>query len=156
MTTEKLSVLEVDDLNLSNFDNIIESVENGIRKANATVELPLIHTFTGGLYSREMFAPKGCVITSKVHKKTHQFMLVKGSMILISAEGAFKVTAPFHGITQAGNTRIGIALEDSIWTTFHGCDLVEDKDYSEEELNELVLKIEADLVEDRKLVINEN
>lgn len=131
------------------YEDLLDIVENRIKSSGTNVDLPLTHTFSKGLYSREMFVPEGAVLTSKVHKEAHQFMLIKGSMIIISEGGAVRITAPFHGITEKGSTRLGIALEDSIWTTFHNCNLVEDKDYSEDEARELVLEIEDMLVEDR-------
>lgn len=132
------------------YESLLNAVEDKIHSAGISVNLPLTHTMTKGLYSREVFLPKGAVLTSKVHKEAHQFVLLKGSMVIINEDGAVRINAPFHGVTMPGSTRMGVALEDSIWTTFHKCDLVEDRDYTEEELKELVVKIEDELVEDRR------
>lgn len=134
----------------SRYEDLINTIEDHIVATDSHVELPLTHTLTPGLYSREIFVPEGAVLTSKVHKQAHQFVLLKGAMIIVSPEGAFKITAPFHGTTMPGSTRIGIALEDSIWTTFHQCDIVENKEYTQEELMNILPQIEAELVEDRR------
>lgn len=136
------------------FETLLDMVEDKIRSSDIGVNLPLTHTLTKGLYSREVFLPKGAVLTSKVHKEAHQFVLLKGAMVIINEEGAVRITAPFHGTTMPGSTRMGVALEDSIWTTFHKCDLVEDRDYTKEELRALVIEIEEELVEDRRILKN--
>ena len=61
-----------------------------------------------------------------------------------------KVDAPFHGVTTPGTVRLAIALEDSIWTTFHPVDIIEDKQYSKEELESMIPLIEDYLVEERE------
>jgi hypothetical protein len=82
--------------------------------------MPLTHRFTPGLYCREIFMPKGTLLTSKIHKTEHQFIISKGSVSVWTEDGGVtRLTAPFHGITKPGTRRILYIHEDTIWTTFH-------------------------------------
>lgn len=153
-STEIARVVHVDQQDCVDYNTFVDNLESKIRETDSMIELPLIHTFTKNLYSREMFAPKGVVITSKIHKEEHQFVLLKGSMIVIDENGVYKISAPFHGITKPNTSRVGVSLEDCIWTTFHYTPLVEDKVYSDQELQDLLLTIESSLVTDRLKTIN--
>lgn len=148
-TTENHLVINTGSLEGKTYDDILDQVENSIIDSNSRVSLPVIHEITPGLYSRELFVPKDTVLTTKKHKQTHQYLLVKGSMIIVTGEEVVKVEAPFHGVTTPGTVRLAIALEDSIWTTFHPVDIIKDKQYSKEELEILIPMIEDYLVEER-------
>lgn len=129
------------------YNEMIDSLEETIVRNLPSVELPLAHTFTHGMYSREMVAPAGSIITSQLHLTKHQFIVSKGSMLIFHEnEGWIKITAPYHGVTKAGSRRIGVFLEESIWTTFHSSDLIEDREYSIEEMEEIVSLIEGNII----------
>lgn len=99
---------------------------NALEQVLATmprVELPLQNDFTPGLYRRTVFIPKGTILTSKIHKTEHPFVITKGSILVWTEEtGTLLFVAPFHGITKAGTRRILEALDDVIWTTYHVTD----------------------------------
>lgn len=84
---------------------------------------PVVHRFTPGLYIREIFMPAGSVLTSKIHKTEHPFVISKGSVSVYSDnDGAQHITAPYTGITKPGTRRFLVIHEDTIWTTFHVTD----------------------------------
>ena len=84
------------------------------------VECPLNHTFTPGLYIREIFMPKDSVITSKIHKTEHPFIVSKGVVSVSIDAGEWQlIEAPYSGITKPGTRRILWVHEDTIWTTIH-------------------------------------
>lgn len=84
------------------------------------VECPLKHTFTPGLYIREIFMPKDSVITSKIHKTEHPFIVSKGVVSVSIDAGEWQlIEAPYSGITKPGTRRILWVHEDTIWTTIH-------------------------------------
>ena len=84
------------------------------------VDMPLQHRFTPGLYTREIFMPKGTLVISKIHKTEHQYIISKGVVsVWIEGVGTKKLQAPYHGITKPGTRRILFIHEDCIWTTFH-------------------------------------
>jgi hypothetical protein len=84
------------------------------------VDCPIVNRFTPGLYSREGFVPKGTVLTSRVHKFEHQFVILSGEVSVYSEnEGSVRLKAPHIGITTPGTRRIIFAHEDTVWVTFH-------------------------------------
>ena len=82
--------------------------------------LPLKHMFSDGIYSREIFLPKGCLLTGKIHKHSHPNFLVSGKVEVVTEGGGIEVlTAPKFMISEAGTKRAVYAIEDSVWITIH-------------------------------------
>jgi hypothetical protein len=81
--------------------------------------MPLRHTFGDGIYVREMFAPKGYLIVTKIHKLAHPFFVLKGDVSVMTEAGPVRVRAPYHGMTPAGTKRVCYTHEDTIWITVH-------------------------------------
>ena len=85
-----------------------------------TVECPVTHRFTPGLYIRQTTVPAGTLFTSAEHKTEHPFVLTEGELEIISEnEGAVFYKAPLHGITKVGTRRMIRAITDVVWTTYH-------------------------------------
>ena len=83
-------------------------------------ELPVIHHFVPGMYCREIFMPKGSIVTSYVHRYEHPYVVSKGDCWVLNAQCVWdRVTAPHFGVTLAGTRRLLVMCEDTIWTTFH-------------------------------------
>ncbi len=77
------------------------------------------HHFLPGIYMRELHIPKGMIVVGKIHKHRHISILAKGA-IEVLIDGRIEVTtAPFMCMTSPGFKRIGMALEDTIWSTVH-------------------------------------
>lgn len=84
------------------------------------VECPLTHVYPNGLYVREIFAPAGSIITSRIHKFDHPFFLMRGKLTVISeTEGMVTYTAPLMGVTLPQTRRAILIHEDTVWTTVH-------------------------------------
>lgn len=85
-----------------------------------TLDLPLSHKFTTNLYSREIFLPADALVTSKIHKTQHQFVLLQGKASVWTNDGdEVVISAPYVGVTEAGTRRVVYAHEDCRWITFH-------------------------------------
>lgn len=83
-------------------------------------ELPLEHIFTEGLYTRKIFMPEGTIVTSRKHKESHPFVILTGSVSVISeTEGAVQYEGPFIGVTSPGTRRALYVHTDTEWVTFH-------------------------------------
>lgn len=112
--------------------------EQELAKLPAAPTPTLVHTFTPGLYSREIFLQRGLVCSSKIHKTEHQFIAVgvfemwseKTGWVLIDAS-----KKPFHGITYPGDRRAFRIHQDTWFTTFHPTTLTD------------LVEIEAALIE---------
>lgn len=86
-------------------------------------KIDFVHSFTPGIYAREMRAPRGAILISKVHFTDHPFVLSKGKLaIWTEKNGVVDVCAPYSGVTKAGTIRMAYVLEDCVWTTFHATD----------------------------------
>lgn len=122
--TEKQEVLfEADG---SNFIEQVERIENMLINSNSpdvfvgnSEELPLKHSFSEGIYTREIFIKKGLFVIGKIHKFDHTFFLMKGKLLLCSQDGVKEIEAPYYGNASAGTKRVAIALEDTIFVNVH-------------------------------------
>lgn len=113
------------------------------------VECPLVHRFTKGLYAREVFMPAGTMLTSKIHKTEHQFIVSKGKVNVIIDDEVQHIEAPFHGFTKPGARRVLYILEDCVWTTFHPLPYItgEENNLSEEDIKKITDSIELEIIE---------
>jgi hypothetical protein len=110
----------------SNFIEQVEFIENLLINSNDpnifignSDALPLKHSFSEGVYVREIFIKKGLFAIGKIHKFEHTFFLMKGKMLMCSEEGVKEIEAPFYGNASAGTKRVVVALEDSVFVNVH-------------------------------------
>lgn len=113
----------------------IDALEDALRQGT-TVDLPVRHYFSkgdgNGVYARELFIPKGTVLTGKVHKYENLNIMSKGELSVLTEDGVVRVCAPFTIVSPPGTRRVAYAHEDTIWTTIHGTsevnvDLIEER-----------------------------
>ena len=97
----------------------IESVISKIPGAKWGDSMPLKHTFVDGAYVREIFMPKGTLVTSKIHKIEHPYFILRGDVSVLTEEGVVRIKAPYYGITPAGTKRAIYVHEDTTWITVH-------------------------------------
>lgn len=83
------------------------------------VECPLRHYFAPGMYAREMTIPAGVVVTGAVHRHEHLCTVSKGRIAVSTDEGMRVISAPCTLVSKAGTKRVGWALEETVWTTYH-------------------------------------
>lgn len=107
---------------------------------------PLKHTFTKGLYSREIFMPKGTYIISETHVTQHQFAILQGSVSVWIEDVEYLLTAPFSGITEPNTRRQLYVWEDCIWATYHPTEIQpidgteEAKEQAVQQIGKMILK----------------
>lgn len=134
-------------------DKDIDDVETLILENLVLVDMPVKHTFTPNLYSREIFMPAGVVLTSKVHKTEHPFIVLSGRVLVRMPDGnteAFETG--HHGITKPGTRRVLFIEEDCRWITFHTLSKKEEKARREGmETDDLLTLIENRIIEAPKL-----
>ena len=84
------------------------------------IDLPVSHLFTDKMYVRTLYAPAGSLVTTKIHKTQHPFVVLKGKVSIVLQDGTVEqISAPYIGITEPGTQRVGYVHEDVIWATFH-------------------------------------
>ena len=101
-------------------DASIDALEAAITADLPPVEIPVKDYFSKGVYAREIFIPKGTVITGKIHKFTNLNIMSQGEMSVLTEDGIKRVKAPFTIVSPPGTRRVAYAHEDTIWTTIHG------------------------------------
>lgn len=91
-----------------------------VLSAGETVELPVKHHFSRGVYARELFIPKGTVLVGKIHKFSQINIVSKGDISVLTEDGVKRVKAGATIVSEPGIKRAGYAHEDTVWTTIHG------------------------------------
>lgn len=112
----------------------VDRVEGAMVENFPVVDREAKHLFLPGMYIREFTMEAGDMVTSKIHKTTHDFFISEGVISVWTKEqGVVTYRAPHHGTTHPGTRRILYAHSRTVWTTFHNT-FKTDLDEIEEEL----------------------
>jgi len=131
-------------------DDRLDELEVAMLENCEPVHCLTTHMFTDGMYIREIFMPAGSLITSKVHKTEHPYIVSYGKVaVSIDGDDWDEITAPYTGITKPGTRRVLYILEDCIWTTFHRVnDMKSEYNYlNDDEKENIVKEIEEKILE---------
>ena len=85
-------------------------------KSGEQIDIETEHKFAKGVYIRTITVPQGAVITGKIHKTEHIFILSKGEMALADNDKQSIIKAPFQCVSQPGVRRAGLAISDCVVT----------------------------------------
>lgn len=77
------------------------------------------HYFAPGLYLREIFIPKGVVLTGRIHKTEHLCVLSLGKVSVYTEDGMKTLEASHVVHSMPGMKRVLYAHEDSVWINCH-------------------------------------
>ena len=80
---------------------------------------PLTHSFSEGIYIREMSMLKDGVVIGKIHNRSHTWFLMKGKIRIANEDGIVTYSAPTYVNASSGAKRVIIALEDSVFVNIH-------------------------------------
>ena len=127
---ENTEIAEVQQLTFlpdgSNFIEEVERIEKLLVNSNSSdifignsEQTPLTHSFSEGIYVREIFIKQGMFAIGKIHKFEHTFFLMKGRLLLCTQDGIEEINAPYYGNSSAGTKRVVIALEDTVFINVH-------------------------------------
>lgn len=100
----------------------IEGLEAAMMAAPGTIKIEPVHHFAKGLYAREIFIPKGTLLTGKIHKHEHLNIISQGEISVLTEHGPQRIKAPCTIVSKPGTKRVGYAHEDTVWTTIHATD----------------------------------
>ena len=109
LTREKIETLEKE-LLLNDHPSIV--------KGN-TESFPLKHSFSEGVYVREMLMKKGGTVIGKLHKYSHTWFLLKGELLVATDKGTNTYIAPCYVNADAGAKRVIHAIKDSVFINVH-------------------------------------
>ena len=80
---------------------------------------PLTHSFSDGVYVREMSMLEGGIVIGKIHNRSHTWFLMKGKLKIANEDGVVTYSAPTYVNASSGAKRVIIALEDSVFVNVH-------------------------------------
>jgi tetrahydromethanopterin S-methyltransferase subunit B len=123
---DKLEVKKEHRLINTEFINKVETLENAmlnsddarIAKGNSDM-FPLKHSFSEGVYIREMFMQKGGLVIGKLYKISHTWFLLKGELEVATDEGLNYYIAPCYVHAPEGTKRVLHAMEDVIFVNVY-------------------------------------
>lgn len=104
----------------------MESLETSILNSGHNIELECNHYFSHGTYTRELFIPKGIVLTGAIHRYSSINIITKGKIRAVSDEGSYDIEAPHIFVSGPFVKKAGYALEDTIWINVMPWDKEED------------------------------
>jgi hypothetical protein len=83
-------------------------------------DCPLVHSFGGGMYVREIFIPAGMMLTGKIHRHEHPNFLMEGTVSMITEDGGAQIMeAPQSMLSPAGCKRALYTHTPTWWITVH-------------------------------------
>jgi hypothetical protein len=83
-------------------------------------DCPLVHSFGGGMYVREIFIPAGMLLTGKIHRHEHPNFLMEGRVSMITEDGGIQIMeAPQSLLSSAGCKRALFTHTPTWWITVH-------------------------------------
>jgi len=119
---DKLEVYKEHRIISKDFINKVETLENAmlasddvrIAKGNSDM-FPLKHSFSEGVYIREMFMPKGGLVIGKLYKISHTWFLLSGELEVATDEGNEYYIGPCYVNAPEGTKRVLHAVSDVIF-----------------------------------------
>jgi hypothetical protein len=98
----------------------LDALERALLDNLPAVHMPVEHIFNPRLYCRKIFMPAGTLLTSKIHRLEHPYVVASGRVRVVIAGGGFEIIEAGHaGITMPGTRRLLFIEEDCIWLTYH-------------------------------------
>jgi hypothetical protein len=122
----KLEVYKGHRLISKDFINKVETLENAmlasndirIAKGNSDM-FPLKHSFSEGVYIREMFMPQGGLVIGKLYKISHTWFLLSGDLEVATDEGTEYYIGPCYVNAPEGTKRVLHAVSDVIFVNVY-------------------------------------
>lgn len=109
-----------------NFINKIEALEKAmlasddirIAKGNSDM-FPLKHSFSEGVYIREMFMPMGGLVIGKLYKISHTWFLLSGELEVATDKGNEYYIGPCYVNAPEGTKRVLHAVTDVVFVNVY-------------------------------------
>lgn len=99
---------------------------------------PVVHSFVGGNYIRELSAKAGTFLIGHKQKTKHINVFMKGKVLMYESDGTTKVlTAPMCFEGQPGR-KVGLVLEDMVWLNIYATDKRDINEIEEEFLDKSI------------------
>lgn len=80
---------------------------------------PLKHSFAPGLYAREIIAPQGMLIVTRIHRTEHFVFILKGRVSVLTETGIERLQAPCMIRSKVGAKRVIYTHEETVWVNVY-------------------------------------
>jgi hypothetical protein len=115
--------------------------------------MPLKHHIKDGVYTREIFMPKGMVVISFIHKTNHPSFFMSGEMSIITDKAEVKrIKAPMVLQTEMGTQRIAYMHEDCVWACVYRTDAETVEEAEKELYTENFRELPEHLINKHKII----
>ena len=116
-------ILELEKQVLNNVEGAIHHTAGEKQSEEMKETYPLIQHIEGGLYTREIFMPKGHLVISMVHKQNHPSFLLKGELSYLADNGEIvRIKGPHVIYTKEGTQRVLYIHKDCHWACVYKTD----------------------------------
>ncbi len=144
--------------NINEFKQNLIAHEGSVKHHTSEMEkiMPLNHHLKDGLYTREIFMPKGTLVVSFIHKQSHPSFFLKGEMSVLLDSGEVKrIKSPMKVMTEIGTQRVAYIHEDTTWVCVYRTDAKTIKDAEDEVYTENYKDLPEHVILNKKLLCQE-
>jgi len=144
--------------NINEFKEKLIAHEGTVKHHTPEMEkmMPVNHHLKDGLYTREIFMPKGTLVVSFIHKQNHPSFFLKGEMsVLIDTGEVKRIKAPMKVMTEIGTQRVAYTHEDTTWVCVYRTDAKTIKDAEAEVYTEDYKELPEHVILNKKLLCQE-
>ncbi len=114
---------------------------------------PLVHHIKDGLYTREVFMPKGSLVVSFIHLTNHPSFFLSGEMSILMDNGDItRIKAPMKIMTEIGTQRVAYMHEDCRWVCVYRTDKETVEEAEKEIYTENYLELPPHIILNKKLL----
>tara|TARA_R110000803_G_scaffold47592_2_gene99221 strand:+ start:11727 stop:12185 length:459 start_codon:yes stop_codon:yes gene_type:complete len=128
-------------------DSLMKLVDGDNVVKGDSSTFPLKHTFTDGIYIRQMSMKKDSFVIGKIHKHNHVWFLLSGEISVADENNTIDHIAPCYVEAPSGSKRMIYAHEDSVWVNIHA-NPTNTQDL--EELEELIIAKDYEEINNKK------
>jgi len=110
---------------IAEFNKQLLTIDGAMKHGESEMQetLPVKHNLKDGLYTREIFMPKGTLVVSFIHKQNHPSFFLSGEMSVLNDKGEVdRIKAPMKVMTEIGTQRVAYMHEDCVWVCVYRTD----------------------------------
>jgi hypothetical protein len=110
---------------IAEFNKQLLTLDGAMKHGQSEMQetLPVKHNLKDGLYTREIFMPKGTLVVSFIHKQNHPSFFLSGEMSVLNDKGEVdRIKAPMKVMTEIGTQRVAYMHEDCVWVCVYRTD----------------------------------
>ena len=110
----------MDDITLFTEQLLLKKVEHGMLQKEQ-VDIPVEHTFSGGVYIRQISIPKGTILMGKRHRHETCNILVSGELSIYMGEDIpiNRVKGPFLFTSEPNTKKLAYCHENAVFMNIH-------------------------------------